>query len=629
MERLTARRGSRGSLVVQGLLLVLLLLGPKVLAKVISGFTSLITYPINQELHATDNRFEIFNTELLLVYIIAVLGLNLLMQSGLVSIGHSAFFGLGAYLVAVATTSWGWSFYPALVLAGVAAALLGLLLALPALRLGLYALVMVTVGYAFVAEDLALEWRGITGGGDGIRGVDFPAPFGELEDYYWLLALLVVVAYVLHKNMLRSPFGRASKAIEQSEVAARSLGLSPYVAKLRPFAVSAAFAGVAGGLYVPLIGFIAPDSFRVSLAILFLLMVLLGGTGTVAGPVIGALLLFRLPIEVDRVSDQAGDWSLLIYGLLLLLSIFLFPRGLMSAWDRLSRRLPGRVRGGEAQERSRAAVGESVVPKQVQGAALRLVGVRKTLSGVKALAGIDLTLEAGTVHALIGPNGSGKTTLLNVSSGYLSPDEGHVELLGAPAPASVHERSRAGLARTFQTPFVFEDMSCVENVVVALDARRRHGNLAYALRLPATRREERANVARAREILMSLGLGGRVDTEAASLPPGERRLLELARVVALDPAAVLMDEPAAGLNGHEIDELEEVIRALKAAGIAVLLVEHHVAFVMRLADTVTVIDFGQVIARGRPEEVARDPEVIRAYLGGEVAPAAPSAGSAP
>jgi branched-chain amino acid transport system permease protein len=614
VERLTAGRSSRWSWVVHGLLLVVLLAGPEVVARVISFITSAVTWPLTQELRIADNRFEIFNAELLLIYLVAVLGLNLLMQSGLVSIGHSAFFGLGAYVVAIATVDWQWSFYVALPLAAVAAGALGLLLGLPALRLGLYALVMVTVGYAFVAEDLALEWRGITGGGDGLRGVEFPAPFDDLESYYWICALAVVVVYVLHRNLIRSPFGRASKAIEESEVAARSLGVSPYRTKLRTFALSAMLAGVAGGLYVPIIGFIAPDSFTVDLAILFLLMVLLGGTGTVAGPVIGAVLLFRLPLEVERLTGQAGEIPLLVYGVLLLLSVFLFPKGLMSAWWRLRARWR-RSRAAEPVERERAAIGAAVAPVSLEGPVLEVEGLRKTLSGVRALDGAGLTVRAGTVHALIGPNGSGKTTLLNAVSGFLAPDEGTVRFRGEPVTGPVHARVLRGLARTFQTPFVFGEMSCLENVMAALDAHRDHGDLAYALRLPPARREERAHLGRATAVLTAVGLGSRLHDAAGSLPPGERRLLEIARVVALDPVLVLMDEPAAGLSGTEIDELEEVVRALRAAGIAVLLVEHHVDLVLRLADEVTVVDFGNVIAHGPPQHIATDPRVVAAYLG--------------
>jgi ABC-type branched-subunit amino acid transport system ATPase component len=209
-------------------------------------------------------------------------------------------------------------------------------------------------------------------------------------------------------------------------------------------------------------------------------------------------------------------------------------------------------------------------------------------------------------------------------SGYVVPDRGVIELFGRPVGRSKpHARSRAGLARTFQTPMVFEEMTCVENVMTALDHGRRRSLLSYALRLPPARGEERRCYERATHILAAVGLGARRDAAASSLPPGERRLLELARVVALEPRAVLMDEPAAGLSRSEIDELDGVIRALRAKGIAVLLVEHHVDFVMRLADVVTVIDFGRVIAHGAPDEVRSDPAVVTAYLGVEDATAAP------
>lgn len=616
MESLTSAVSTRRGWVIHGLLLVAVLSGPTNLAKLTSGITSLITWPITREFQFATNRYEVFNTELLLIYLVAVLGLNVLMRVGLVSIGHSAFFAIGAYLTAIATVNWGWSFFVALPLAALSCGVVGLLLGLPALRLGLYAFAMVTVGYAFIAPDMALEWTGLTGGGDGLRGVKFPSQFSTLEDFYWVIAAVTVVGYVIVHNLLRSPFGRAGKAIDENEVAAQSLGISPHRTKLVPFAISTAFAGVAGALYVPVLGFIAPDSFTVQLAILFLLMVLLGGAGTVGGPLIGAVLLFRIPIEIERVSDQPGDWSLLVYGAVLLVSVFVFPKGLMSGWWLLRSRLVGRLGAKpEAKERGRAAIGELVGSVDVEGTVLEVSKVSKSLAGVRALNGLSLSLEAGTVHALIGPNGSGKTTFLNVASGFLSADEGTIRLLHDAPSSAVSQRAMHGLGRTFQTPLVFEDMTCAENVLVALDAHRRRGHLSYLFRTPGARAEERRQYQTAVDILNALGLGHRVMGTAANLPPGERRLLEIARMLALKPKLVLMDEPAAGLTTGEIEELEEVIRALRDAGIAVLLVEHHVDFVLRLADTVTVIDFGEVIAHGAPESIRTDPRVIAAYLG--------------
>jgi len=628
VEPLTSATAGRRGWGPTILLLAVLLSGPQVASTLISGLSSIVTLPLTGSVHATANRFEVFNTELLLVYVLAALGLNLLLQTGLMSIGHSALFGLGAYVTAILTVSHGWSFWLALPVAGLACGLLGLVLGVPALRLGLFTLAMVTVGYSYVASDLALSWQGVTGGGNGLSGVSMPKPFDGLEAYYWLLAAAVVVAYVAAHNVLRSPMGRAARAIEDSTVAAQSLGVSPYRTKLRAFSLSSVFAGLAGGLYAPLLGLVAPDSFTVNLSILLLLMVLLGGAGTLGGPLLGALLLFRIPLEVQRVTQQPGEWSLLVYGLVLLISVYVVPRGLLSTWWWLRARVLGRLRRRAARPaaaRGTVAVSTLVRRPPAAGEAplLAVDGVTKSLGGVRVLAGLDLTVTAGAVHALIGPNGSGKTTLLNVVSGFLAPDSGRVLVRGEQLESGRPElRAARGVARTFQTPLVFETVSCLENVLVALDHSRHCSSLAYGLRWPAARREERAAVLRASALLDAVGLADRAAAPAAALPPGERRLLELARVLALEPSLVLMDEPAAGLTAGEIDELSEVIRSLSAGGVGVLLVEHHVEMVMRLADVVTVIDYGRQIACGPPDEVRSDPAVLTAYLGEQPSPGA-------
>ncbi len=619
MERLTSAGSKKSGLILHLVLLAVALSGPHVVPRIISGFTSLVTWPLTQDLRFVDNRFEIFNTEILMLYLIAVLGLSILMQSGLMSIGHSALFGLGAYVVAIATVNHGWSFWVALPVAGLITGVVGLILGFPALRLGLFTLAMVTVGYAFVFEDLAIELRGFTGGADGLRGVKFPSAFGDLESFYWLVMIVTILAYAFSHNLIRSPFGRRSVAIEENPVAAQSLGISLYATKLQTFALSSVFAGVAGGLFAPLVTFVAPDSFTVNLAILLLLMVLVGGTGTVLGPLVGTVLLFRIPLEVERIVDQPGEVTLLVYGVVLLASVHLFPRGLMGAWWFIKSRFGGRRTPTELTERASPEVSRVIAPiDQSETAVLVAQGVVKNLGGVQALDGIDLSVESGTVHALIGPNGSGKTTFLNTISGYLQADEGSMFLFDREAGEdAAHIRAGAGLGRTFQTPFVFEGISCLENVMAALDQHRKQNLFAYMVRWPGARREERRRYHLALEILDAVGLRERADTAASALPPGERRLLELARVLGLQPSLVLMDEPAAGLTSGEIDELEEVIIGFRDAGIGVLLVEHHVEFVLGLADVVTVIDFGQVIARGTPDEVRDDPNVITAYLGEE------------
>jgi ABC-type branched-subunit amino acid transport system ATPase component len=319
---------------------------------------------------------------------------------------------------------------------------------------------------------------------------------------------------------------------------------------------------------------------------------------------------------VQKVTDNPGQWSLLIYGLVLLASVHFFPRGIMSGWGALRRWLYER-NPPERSERPRPELRGVLEGVRLDlPSALEVRGVAKNLSGVQALRGIDLTVAPGTIHALIGPNGSGKTTLLNVMSGFLEPDSGQVLLMGKDATQwSVNRRAGIGLARTFQTPNIFEDMTCRDNVLTALDLHRERSSVGYVLRLPGAFREERQAYDRALVLLHAVGLGERITIPAGDLPPGERRLLELARLLALNPKVVLLDEPAGGLTAHEIGELGSAIRTLRDAGIAVLLVEHHVDFVLGLADTVTVIDFGEVISRGAPEDIRNDPAVLAAYLG--------------
>jgi branched-chain amino acid transport system permease protein len=623
MERLTSATGmSKGSLIGHLVALLVLASGPHNVARLFATVSSVLTWPVTRELILEPNRFEIRNAELLLIYLVAVFGLNLLFQTGVISIGQSASVLVGAYSVALLTGELEWSYWLALVGAMVIATAVGVLLGLPGLRLGTFTFVMVTIGYATVATDMVLEFRSITGGGDGLSGIAKPAPFDTLESYYWLLAIAAVLVYVVVHNVLRSPYGRQGKAIESNQVAASSLGISSYGPKLRAFAMASALGGLAGGLYAPLLGFIAPEAFSVNLSILFVLMVLLGGRGSLVGPVVGAIVVFRIPLAVERVTDQPGDASLLVYGLVLLLSVHFVPKGLMSAWWYVQGWLVRRRDGdqGPAPEPDPDEV-FTCVTDLLRDAPRRegdlvVVDVVKRLGGVTAVGGIDLTVKPGTVHALIGPNGSGKTTLLNLISGYLRPDHGTISICGTDVTGTSTEgRAALGLSRTFQTPAVFEGMTCLENVMTAVDFHREATFPEYLVRLPRARHAERDALKEATVILEALGLGHRADDDVADLTPGERRFLELARVVAMRPSFVLLDEPAAGLRAGEMEVLAAGIRALRASGIGVLLVEHHVDFVLKLADEATVIDFGRVIASGDPAEIRHDPAVVAAYFG--------------
>jgi ABC-type branched-subunit amino acid transport system ATPase component len=474
---------------------------------------------------------------------------------------------------------------------------------------------MVTLAYAQVFSQLAIEWKGVTGGPDGLPGIPRPQGFENLSSYYWVIAGAVVLAFIISRNFLRSPIGRAARAIEEQPVAAQASGINVYVVKLVCFSVSAAFAALAGGLFAPLLGFIAPDSVTAELGILFLLMVLLGGRGTLIGPIIGAVLLFRLPLLVEQISNSPGYLSLLIYGALLILSVHFAPRGLAAVGSVLMDRIrPPKL--GAPERPSLSELRSVITGIGGRGRPVLITDVNKAAGGVRILSGVGLEAEPAAVHALMGPNGAGKTTLLNVLSGFSFADRGRILMADRDITRMApYKRARLGLGRTFQTALIFEGMTCMDNVMVALDSVDGSTPIGYLLRTPGFRRAERGRRERAQRLLRAVGLGADLERDPATLPPGRRRLLEIARTIAGNPHVLLMDEPAAGLNPAEIEEMELMVRSVAESGVTVILVEHQLPLVMRLANQVTVINFGVVIARGTPEEIRRNPEVVTAYLG--------------
>jgi len=566
----------------------------------------------------TDNPYYLQKVQMAGILVIAVQGLNLMAgYAGQVSLGHAGLFAVGAYTAAKLALSLGWGFVGDFAGAVVMTMLVGLLLGVPALRVRHHYLAVLTIGFGIMVEKLANEGGSFTGGFAGLTGIPGVILFGRELDavgtYYVILALAAGLTWGI-ANMARSRVGRAFLALREGEVAAESLGISEYRYKLLAFVLGSLGAGMAGALYAHVFRYVSPESFTFGVSVEMLVMLLVGGMGTVAGPVLGVGLIQALP-ELIAGLDA---FRLIIYGGILLLAVIFLPGGLVSLlprrWREPSEPMPDKGELERLEEQAvellRRAPGPADVP------ALEVQGLTKYFGGIKALDGVSLRVEDGTIHALIGPNGSGKTTCLHAISGIYRPSGGAVFLRGQEITGrKAYQLAGLGLARTFQRSQIFPRLTVLENVLVGQHSWRRTDLLQAALGLPGARREEREAREFALGLLSLVGLADRANQEAGSLPHGLQRLLEIARALAARPAVLLLDEPAAGLSEPEGEELERLLRRIKELGITILLVEHDMRLVMGISDTVTVLDSGQVICSGAPEAVQSDPRVLSAYLG--------------
>jgi branched-chain amino acid transport system ATP-binding protein len=533
------------------------------------------------------------------------IGLNLLMGlSGQVSFGHVGFYAIGAYAVAILTSKAGMSFWLAWPIAALLAGAMGALLALPALRVKGPYLAMITIAFGFVVEHSIVEMRELTGGQNGIMGIASPT-LGAVagEQAVALLALLsALVVLAGYAWLSRGTWGAALRAVRDSETAAESVGLNPLAIKVVAFALSAACAGLAGGLFAPLSGFVTPHTFGFVQSILFVLVVMLGGAGSVAGPLVGALIVGLLP----ELLSSLEEYRLLFFGGLLLLVLWAAPDGVAG----LVRRLLQRLRGAPVTASSAALVPDGFSLPVRTRQALAAEGLTMQFGGVRAVGDLSLRARSGAVTSLIGPNGAGKSTALNVLSGYYQPTAGGFSLGGQVLTGRAALRlARLGIARSYQTSQLFGSLSVEDNVALALN-RGRLGPLLGGARL----RSDEAR-AQARALLAWCGYSGAPEARAADLPHVDRRLVEIARALALDPEVLLLDEPAAGLSREDKAALAVLLRRIADAGLGVLLVEHDMALVMGISDHVVVLDAGQWLAAGSPAEVQANPAVQQAYLG--------------
>jgi branched-chain amino acid transport system ATP-binding protein len=556
---------------------------------------------------AIADSYAVFLIATISLTAIACIGLNVLLGlAGQISLGHVGFMAIGAYTTVLLMDKAGWPYLAATAGAIVLVGIVGGLLAMPALRVRGPYLAMVTIAFGFIVEHVTIEWRDLTGGGNGLVLSAPPTVFGyALSERSLAIAgvALVFACLILFEKLKRSGWGYAMRAARDTEVATRSLGIDLVHVRAVAFVISAAAMALAGALFAPLQGYISPSSFPFLQSVLLLFGVMVGGAGSTLGPVIGAALVVLLP---EFLSDLA-EYRLLAFGVLLFVVLRAAPSGIIGLLEQLAAKfLPARQSSAEPEVAAANVDASSLGTRSRAG--LDVTNLSISFGGVRAVQDVSFTAQPGAVTSIIGPNGAGKTSALNLLCGFYRPKSGTVKLGDRDVTGMTsHLLARVGVARTFQTTQLFGSLTILENILLA-ERVGRLGGIVSALRNDTTE-------GFARFLLRFAGVDGDVDRLADSLPHGEKRLVEIARALALRPRILLLDEPAAGLSKGDKQRLTALLRRIADLGIAVIIVEHDMPMIMSLSDLIVVLDAGKRIAIGDAAEIRNDPLVRKAYLG--------------
>ena len=557
--------------------------------------------------------------------IIMVASLNLVTGVlGELTLGHAGFMAVGAYASAIVTSlvlpGQAWAFPLALIAGGLMAALFGYMVGVPALRLKGDYLAIITLGFGEIIRVLIntvfAPW---TGGGKKMFNI---ARYTTFDNAFWIMALTVTLLFML----AWSRHGRAILAIRENEVAADSSGVPVFSYKIRAFVISAFFAGIAGGLYAHSSSVLDSAQFDFNKSIDYLVMVVFGGMGSYTGSVVAAMGL----TVVQYSMASLVEYRQLAYALLLIVMMIFKPSGMLGVAEFSLSRILSKIFKGYADfavrmekriNRHKAGSIAPDVPKyrydagQMPVLEMRKLGIR--FGGLQAAEDVDIVLNEREIVGLIGPNGAGKTTVFNMLTGVYLPTEGDVILMGHSLKGRpTYQITYEGISRTFQNIRLFRSMTVIENIKVAFQSRMYYSMFDGMLRNTYYDREERGCDARARALLRIFEMEDLADNNANSLSYGQQRKLEICRAMASNPKVLLLDEPAAGMNPIETQELMKTIQAIRELfGVTILLIEHDMKLVMGICERIYVLNYGRIIASGAPDEIKNNKEVVAAYLG--------------
>ena len=539
-------------------------------------------------------------------------------MTGQISLGHAAFFGVGAYGTAILTKTLGLSLLVSIPLSGVLASLVAFILSYPAGRVKEVYLAMMTLGFGQIFLEVAREWTSLTGGVMGLSGVP-SASLGTLlilgaklttVDYFRSLLLITVCTVFFVRNFSQSRIGRSLFIVHSSELAAGSVGIDRGRTKQLAYTLSGLFAGFAGAFYAHLVGYLGPDSFTITRSIEVLVITIVGGLWSIGGQIISAIFFTLLPEQLQVFTQ----YQFIVYGLILTFTLILLRQGIGG----LLFASPRFIRPHLRAQAKRQTISSEFLRSNANPTQISVKDVTMKFGGLVAVDNVSIDIPAHRITALVGPNGSGKSTLVNLISGVYPPTAGRVFLNDADVTGrSDVAMAKLGIIRTFQDPRLVPHFTVRENILLGAHAKMTYGWFAAGFGLPRAHQQERLALQQCDSVIDLLELADVADQPVESLPYGSRRMTEIGRALMAGPKAILLDEPAAGLSNLEMSRLSEVLKNLKSFGITILLIEHHMDFLTDLVDEVVVLDSGSILFRGSMLEMRKDAGVIAAYLGVE------------